>query len=120
MRSSGWRSSTRLTGSVLETHQDMYIYPAKHFVLPEERIKGAVESIGAELEERLKELKEQGKLLEAQRLGARTRYDMEMLMEVGYCSGIENYSRHLAGRKPGETPTTLLDFFPAGQPADPG
>ena len=101
-----------LTGGVLETHQDMYIYPAKHFVLPEERIKGAVEIIGAELEERLKELKEQGKLLEAQRLGARTRYDMEMLMEVGYCSGIENYSRHLAGRKPGETPTTLLDFFP--------
>ena len=101
-----------VTGGVLETHQEMYVYPAKHFVLPEERIKGAVESIGAELEERLKELKEQGKLLEAQRLGARTRYDMEMLMEVGYCSGIENYSRHLAGRKPGETPTTLLDFFP--------
>jgi excinuclease ABC subunit B len=101
-----------LTGSVLETHQEMYVYPAKHFVLPEERIKGAVESIGGELEERLKELKDQGKLLEAQRLGARTRYDMEMLMEVGYCSGIENYSRHLAGRKPGETPTTLLDFFP--------
>jgi excinuclease ABC subunit B len=101
-----------LTGSVLETHQDMYVYPAKHFVLPEERIKGAVESIGSELEERLKELKDQGKLLEAQRLGARTRYDMEMLMEVGYCSGIENYSRHLAGRKAGETPTTLLDFFP--------
>jgi len=101
-----------LTGGVLETHQEMYVYPAKHFVLPEERIQGAVESIGAELEERLKELKDQGKLLEAQRLGARTRYDMEMLMEVGYCSGIENYSRHLAGRKPGETPTTLLDFFP--------
>jgi len=101
-----------LTGGVLETHQEMYVYPAKHFVLPEERIQGAVDSIGAELEQRLKELKEQGKLLEAQRLGARTRYDMEMLMEVGYCSGIENYSRHLAGRKPGETPTTLLDFFP--------
>jgi excinuclease ABC subunit B len=101
-----------VSGGVLETHQEMYVYPAKHFVLPEERIKGAVESIGAELEARLKELKEQGKLLEAQRLGARTRYDMEMLMEVGYCSGIENYSRHLAGRKPGETPTTLLDFFP--------
>jgi excinuclease ABC subunit B len=90
----------------------MYIYPAKHFVLPEERIQGAVENIGKELEERLKLMKEQGKLLEAQRLAARTRYDMEMLMEVGYCSGIENYSRHLAGRKPGETPTTLLDFFP--------
>ena len=101
-----------LTGSVLETHKDMYIYPAKHFVLPEERIQGAVENIGKELEQRLKEMKEQGKLLEAQRLAARTRYDMEMLMEVGYCSGIENYSRHLAGRKPGETPTTLLDFFP--------
>jgi excinuclease ABC subunit B len=101
-----------LTGAVLESHQEMYVYPAKHFVLPEERIKGAVENIGEELEQRLKELKEQGKLLEAQRLGARTRYDMEMLLEVGYCSGIENYSRHLAGRKPGETPTTLLDFFP--------
>jgi len=101
-----------VTGSVLETHEEMYVYPAKHFVLPEERIQGAVESIGVELEGRLKELKEQGKLLEAQRLGARTRYDMEMLLEVGYCSGIENYSRHLSGRKPGETPTTLLDFFP--------
>jgi len=102
-----------VTGSVLETHEEMYVYPAKHFVLPEERIQGAVESISTELEGRLKELKEQGKLLEAQRLGARTRYDMEMLLEVGYCSGIENYSRHLSGRKPGETPTTLLDFFPA-------
>jgi excinuclease ABC subunit B len=101
-----------LTGSVLETHQEMFVYPAKRFVLPEERIKGAVESIAAELEVRLKELEDGGKLLEAQRLAARTRYDMEMLMEVGYCSGIENYSRHLAGRKPGETPTTLLDFFP--------
>ena len=90
----------------------MYVYPAKHFVLPEERIQGAVENIGKELEQRLQEMKEQGKLLEAQRLAARTRYDMEMLMEVGYCSGIENYSRHLAGRQPGETPTTLLDFFP--------
>ncbi len=102
-----------LTGQVLETHDEMYIYPAKHFVLPEERIQGAVEAIGGELERRLQELKEQGKLLEAQRLAARTRYDMEMLLEVGYCSGIENYSRHLSGRKPGETPNTLLDFFPA-------
>jgi excinuclease ABC subunit B len=102
-----------LTGTVLERLQEMYVYPAKHFVLPEERIKGAVESIQQELEERLKTLKDQGKLLEAQRLAARTRYDMEMLMEVGYCSGIENYSRHLSGRKPGETPNTLLDFFPA-------
>jgi len=101
-----------LTGSVLEKKDDMYIYPAKHFVLPEERIKGAVEAIQEELEERLKTLKDQGKLLEAQRLAARTRYDMEMLLEVGYCSGIENYSRPLSGRKPGETPNTLLDFFP--------
>jgi excinuclease ABC subunit B len=103
-----------LTGEVTSTHQDLYIYPAKHFVLPEERIKSSVESINEELEQRLKELKDQGKLLEAQRLAARTRYDMEMLMEVGYCSGIENYSRHLSGRKPGETPNTLLDFFPPG------
>ncbi|GAC1464369.1 MAG: excinuclease ABC subunit UvrB [Isosphaeraceae bacterium] len=101
-----------LTGSVLEKKDEMYIYPAKHFVLPEERIKGAVESIQNELEERLKILKEQGKLLEAQRLAARTRYDMEMLLEVGYCSGVENYSRHLSGRNPGDTPNTLLDFFP--------
>lgn len=101
-----------LTGAVLEKKQEMYIYPAKHFVLPEERIKGAVEAINEELEERLKILKDQGKLLEAQRLAARTRYDMEMLLEVGYCSGIENYSRPLSGRKAGETPNTLLDFFP--------
>ncbi len=101
-----------LTGTVLETHQDLYVYPAKHFVLPEERIQGAVEAINKELEERLQTLKEQGKLLEAQRLAARTRYDMEMLLEVGYCSGVENYSRHLSGRKAGETPSTLLDFFP--------
>jgi excinuclease ABC subunit B len=101
-----------LTGSVLEKKEEMYIYPAKHFVLPEERIKGAVEAIQEELEGRLKTMKEQGKLLEAQRLAARTRYDMEMLLEVGYCSGIENYSRHLSGRKAGETPNTLLDFFP--------
>ena len=101
-----------LTGQVIEKKQEMYIYPAKHFVLPEERIKGAVEGIQQELEERLKQFKEQGKLLEAQRLAARTRYDMEMLMEAGYCSGIENYSRHLSGRQPGETPNTLLDFFP--------
>ncbi|WP_165235007.1 excinuclease ABC subunit UvrB [Aquisphaera insulae] len=101
-----------LTGNVLETHEEMYVYPAKHFVLPEERIQASVEAIGNELEERLQQLREQGKLLEAQRLEARTRYDMEMLLEVGYCSGIENYSRHLSGRKAGDTPSTLLDFFP--------
>ena len=101
-----------LTGTVLEKKPELYVYPAKHFVLPEERIQGAVGSIKDELEARLTELKEHGKLLEAQRLAARTRYDIEMLLEVGYCQGIENYSRHLSGRKPGETPNTLLDFFP--------
>ena len=101
-----------VSGQTLETKEAMYIYPAKHFVLPEERIKGAVESIQVELDQRLTQFREQGKLLEAQRLAARTRYDMEMLMEVGYCSGIENYSRHLANRKAGETPNTLFDFFP--------
>ncbi|HEX8199538.1 MAG TPA: excinuclease ABC subunit UvrB, partial [Isosphaeraceae bacterium] len=101
-----------VSGSVLEKKQEMFVYPAKHFVLPEERIQGAVDAIRAELDERLKALKDAGKLLEAQRLAARTRYDLEMLLEVGYCSGIENYSRHLSGRQPGETPNTLLDFFP--------
>ncbi len=101
-----------ISGAVLEKKEEMYIYPAKQFVLPEERIKGAVEAIGDELEQRLQQLKEHGKLLEAQRLAARTRYDMEMIMEAGVCSGIENYSRHLSGRKQGETPNTLLDFFP--------
>ena len=100
------------SGAVLEKKDELYIYPAKHFVLPEERIEGAVAAIGQELDERLQQFKEQGKLLEAQRLAARTRYDMEMLLEVGYCSGIENYSRPLSGRKAGETPNTLLDFFP--------
>ena len=101
-----------VSGDVLEKKEDLFVYPAKHFVLPEERIKESVESIQAELDERLTRLREQGKLLEAQRLAARTRSVMEMLLEVGYCSGIENYSRHLTGRKPGETPNTLLDFFP--------
>ncbi len=101
-----------LTGAVIKRQQDLVVYPAKHFVLPEERIAGAVEAIRQELEERLQQLKEQGKALEAQRLAARTRYDIEMLLEVGYCQGIENYSRPLSGRKPGETPYTLLDFFP--------
>ena len=101
-----------ITGQIIKKLNDTYVYPAKHFVLPEERIEAAVESINAELEARLEQLKDCGKLLEAQRLAARTRYDIEMILEVGYCQGIENYSRHLAGRKPGETPTTLLDFLP--------
>jgi excinuclease ABC subunit B len=101
------------SGTVIDKKQEMQVYPAKHFVLPEDRIQGAVEAINAELEQRLQQLKEQGKLLEMQRLAARTRYDVEMLLEVGYCSGIENYSRPLSGKKPGETPNTLMDFFPS-------
>jgi len=101
-----------LTGRVLDRRDELFIYPARHFVLPEDRIKAAVDSIREELDQRLQQLKEEAKLLEAQRLSARTRYDIEMLMEVGYCQGIENYSRHLSGRKPGEPPYNLLDFFP--------
>ena len=100
------------SGEALKQLEDLYIYPAKHFVTPEERIKAAVEGIQGELEARLAEFRQQGKLLEAQRLSARTRFEMEMLMEVGHCSGIENYSRWFTGRKPGEPPYTLLDFFP--------
>ncbi|MCA9233759.1 MAG: excinuclease ABC subunit B, partial [Planctomycetales bacterium] len=88
------------------------IYPAKHFVLPEDRIAAAVDVIKQELEERLDELRGCGKVLEAQRLSARTRYDIEMLSEMGYCPGIENYSRPLSGRPPGAAPETLFDFFP--------
>ncbi len=97
--------------SILE-YDDYVIYPAKHFVMPEEKINQALYTIELELEARLKELHGQGKLLEAQRLKARTKYDLELLREVGTCKGIENYSRHLSGRKPGEPPATLLDYFP--------
>ncbi len=101
-----------LTGEESRRLQDIYIYPAKHFVLPQERIDNALEEIREELEERLEHFRRNGKLLEAQRLAARTRYDMELMREVGHCPGIENYSRALSGRKPGEPPYTLLDFFP--------
>jgi excinuclease ABC subunit B len=101
-----------VSGEVIESKQELFIYPAKHFVLPEERIEGALQSIREELEERLELMRGQGKLLEAQRLNARTRFDLEMLQEVGYCPGIENYSRHLAGLPPGSPPNTLFDFFP--------
>ena len=83
-----------------------------HYVLPEDRIELAAKSIREELEQRLAELRRHGKLLEAQRLAARTKYDMEMLLEVGYCSGIENYSRHLNQAPPGTRPYTLIDYFP--------
>ncbi len=100
------------TGQVIDTLQQVYIYPAKHFVLPEERIEAAVQRIRFELADRLELFKTQGKLLEAQRLNARTRYDIEMMLEMGYCPGIENYSGPLSGRPPGETPSTLFNFFP--------
>ena len=100
------------TGNSLQEVKEVSIYPAKHFVMPEGKIDGVVKSIEYELNNRLKELRSQEKLLEAQRLEARTRYDMEMLLEVGYCHGIENYSRHLSGRAPGEAPYTLFDYFP--------
>jgi excinuclease ABC subunit B len=101
-----------LTGATIETHNQLYIYPAVHYVLAEERIEGAVRSIKEELEQRLDYFRRQGKLLEAQRLAARTKYDIEMITEVGYCSGIENYSRHLVGSEPGAKPYTLVDYFP--------
>jgi excinuclease ABC subunit B len=100
------------SGEVAAHKDEMYFYPARHFVMPEDRIKAAVSTIRAELDARLDELKSQGKLLEAQRLGARTRFDIEMLMEAGFCPGIENYSRPLSGRAPGSTPTTLFNYFP--------
>lgn len=100
------------SGESIKALDDIYIYPAKHFVTPEERIKQAVAGIEKELEDRLVELKQQGKLLEAQRLAARTRFDVEMLQEVGHCPGVENYSRWLSDRKTGEPPDTLMSFFP--------
>ncbi|MEW5768341.1 MAG: excinuclease ABC subunit UvrB [bacterium] len=101
-----------LTGKTLGERERQLIYPAKHFVTTRDQIETALESIREELEVRTAELKSQNKLLEAQRLWTRTIYDMEMLREIGYCQGIENYSRHLAGRAPGERPSTLLDYFP--------
>ena len=101
-----------ISGEVISSEKELYIYPCKHFVLPRERIAGAIQDIKDELGERLDQLKGNGKLLEAQRLAARTRFDIEMLQEVGYCPGIENYSRPLSGRDPGSTPDTLFNFFP--------
>src|SRR4051795_4070365 len=101
-----------LTGELLRSEEQVFIYPAVHYVMPEDRVEGAVKSIRDELDMQVMHLRGQGKLLEAQRLLARTKYDMEMIQEVGYCSGIENYSRHLDGRKPGEKPYTLIDYFP--------
>jgi excinuclease ABC subunit B len=101
-----------VSGTVIQQQSELFIYPAKHFVLPEERIAQAVEEIRRELDKQLESFREQGKLLEAQRLNARTRFDIEMLTEVGYCPGVENYSRPLSGRPPGSVPDTLFSFFP--------
>ena len=101
-----------LTGELLGEREDIEIYPAKHFVTSQEKMNLAIQDIEVELEECVRQLKEEGKLLEAERLGSRTRYDIEMMQETGYCAGVENYSRHLARRAAGSTPYTLMDYFP--------
>lgn len=102
-----------LTGKVIKKRDKLIVYPAKHFVTTKDKLERATLSIEEELRQRLKYFKKEGKILEAQRLEQRTKYDLEMLKEVGYCSGIENYSRHISGRKSGEPPATLLDYFPS-------
>ena len=101
-----------LSGELLTEQQRFGVYPAKHFVTSDDRLETAIGTIGEELRERTAQLRSEGRILEAARLEERTRYDLEMLRESGYCSGIENYSRHLQGREPGSTPWTLLDYFP--------
>ncbi|MBW0167329.1 MAG: excinuclease ABC subunit UvrB [Vulcanococcus sp.] len=100
------------TGEILQSLESINIYPAKHFVTPKERLEDAIKEIRTELRERLDVLNEQGRLLEAQRLEQRTTYDLEMLEQVGYCNGVENYARHLAGRQAGTPPECLIDYFP--------
>ena len=100
------------TGEILQSLETINIYPAKHFVTPKERLEEAIKAIRAELRERLDVLNGQGRLLEAQRLEQRTTYDLEMLEQVGYCNGVENYARHLAGRQAGTPPECLIDYFP--------
>lgn len=101
-----------LTGEILGIRSHAAIFPANHYATTRPKMLRSITTIEQELEERLKELKEQGKLLEAQRLDQRTRYDLEMLQEIGFCQGIENYSRHISGREPGSAPFTLIDYFP--------
>ncbi|WP_404310683.1 excinuclease ABC subunit UvrB [Neorhodopirellula lusitana] len=101
-----------VSGETIKTVQDLYIYPAKHFVMPEDRIQAALKMLRQELADQLEVFQSRGKLLEAQRLSARTKFDLEMLAEVGHCPGIENYSRPLSGKPPGATPDTLYEFFP--------
>lgn len=101
-----------VTGELLSNLEAVFVYPVSHFVTNREQIKAAIKTISQELEEHLKVLEKDGKILEAQRLENRTRYDLELLQEIGFCPGVENYSRHMAGRPPGSTPTTLLDYLP--------
>ncbi|MEH2203024.1 MAG: excinuclease ABC subunit UvrB [Nostoc sp.] len=101
-----------VTGEILKSLEAVNVYPARHFVTPEERLEVACHDIAAELKEQKLDLEQAGKLLEAQRIDQRTRYDLEMLREVGYCNGVENYSRHLAGRQAGDPPECLIDYFP--------
>ena len=101
-----------VTGGIIQSVEALNIYPARHFVTPEERLESAIGAIEQELQLQRAHLQQTGKLLEAQRLDQRSRYDLEMLREVGYCNGVENYSRHLAGRQPGEPPECLIDYFP--------
>src|SRR5262249_31875881 len=101
-----------LKGAVLERLRGAHIYPASHYVTPAEQLERALETIQEELTERLAFLRQRNRLLEAQRLEQRTLFDMEMLRELGYCHGIENYSRHLSGRRPGEPPPTLIEYLP--------
>ncbi|MGE3180279.1 MAG: excinuclease ABC subunit UvrB [Phycisphaerae bacterium] len=101
-----------LSGETIENRSEVFVYPAVHYVMPEERLEKAVADIRAELDERVMQLRHHGKLLEAQRLLARTKYDIEMMLEVGFCSGIENYTRHLNQSEPGSKPYTLVDYFP--------
>ncbi|GFO96864.1 excinuclease ABC subunit B [groundwater metagenome] len=101
-----------LTGKTIRENNAVVVYPAKHFVMPQEKIEAAIDSIEDELEDRLRELRSMGKILEAARLEQRTKFDIEMMHEIGYCQGIENYSRHMDGRYAGEPPYSLLDYFP--------
>lgn len=101
-----------LTGEVKNTLNHVAIFPASHYVVPKERMEKAIRNIEIELEEQVKYFKAEGKLLEAQRIAERTNFDIEMMRETGFCSGIENYSRHLAGLAPGQPPNTLMDYFP--------
>lgn len=101
-----------LTGEIMQSLEAVNLYPARHFVTPEDRLEEAIQAIAHELSEQKSFLESEGKLLEAQRIDQRTRYDLEMLAQVGYCNGVENYSRHLAGRQAGEPPECLIDYFP--------